>query len=46
MVPPPSKTTQSHYYPEEIQAFVCRNMRDEKHEQRIKADKLTPPDEV
>lgn len=32
--------------PEEIQAFSCRNMRDEKHEQRIQTDKLTPPDEV
>lgn len=32
--------------PEEIQAFACRNMRDEKHELRIQADKLTPPDEV
>jgi NADH-quinone oxidoreductase subunit B len=32
--------------PEEIQTFACRNMRDEKHEQRIKTDKLTPPDEV
>ncbi|GGI97916.1 NADH-quinone oxidoreductase subunit B [Shewanella hanedai] len=32
--------------PEEIQVFACRNMRDEKHEQRIQADKLTPPDEV
>jgi NADH-quinone oxidoreductase subunit B len=32
--------------PEEIQTFACRNMRNEKHEQRIKTDKLTPPDEV
>jgi NADH-quinone oxidoreductase subunit B len=32
--------------PEEIEAFACRNMRDEKNEERMKMTKLRTPDEV
>ncbi|MCE9687719.1 NADH-quinone oxidoreductase subunit B [Shewanella sp. AS16] len=31
---------------EEIQAFACRSLRDEKTPQRVRADKLAPPDGV
>jgi len=32
--------------PEEIEAFSCRSMRDEKNAERMRTDRLRPPDEV
>ena len=32
--------------PEEIEAFSCRSMRDQKNEERMKMTKLRTPDEV